>query len=151
MALGVPGASEDQGAETKGKINPNRQVVAGCQERAQATKAIVHFFAMTEWMSCRRISHTRLTAAFPFKLLHSVKRENLTEHWIYFWFSSWWKNESKKEVSKKPGKPKHFPGETSRWYCVSWISFCETSRRNRWTKLGFWKACNIIVRLYENF
>lgn len=43
MALGVPGASEDQGVEIKGKISPSRQVVADCQERAQATKAPASF------------------------------------------------------------------------------------------------------------
>lgn len=60
-------------------------------------------------MSHRRISHKRTTAAFPFKLLHSLQKENLTEHWIYFWFSSWWKKmKAKKEVLKSQANPSTF-------------------------------------------
>lgn len=87
-----------RGLTIKSKNNPKQ---AGGyrlpRKKLKPQKLKLHFITMTGRMSPRRISHKRTATAFPFKLSHSPQKENLTEHWIYFWFFSWWKKLKQKK------------------------------------------------------
>lgn len=104
-----------KGLKLRVKIIPNRQVVADCQERAKATKAIASFLHHNRTNATleNTTQENNNSVSFQAFTLTTERKFHRTLNLLLILLMMK-KMKAKKELLTEPGKPKHFPGEKSR-------------------------------------
>lgn len=103
-----------KGLKLRVQIIPNRQVVAGCQERTKATKAIASFLHHNRTnVTLENTTQENNSVSFQTFTLITERKSHRTLN-LLLTLLMMKKMKAKKELFKKPGKPKHFSGEKSR-------------------------------------